>query len=54
MKMTIQVVIEDDENTSQAAQKVISLERNVENLRAETLGLTLDEGKEILAGANRR
>src|SRR5437762_5831052 len=51
MKMTIQVVIEDDDTTSQAAvQKVVSLERNVEDLRAETLGLTLDEGKEILAG----
>jgi hypothetical protein len=50
MKMTIQVVIEDDDTTSQAAQKVISLERNAPDLRAETLGLTLDEGKEILAG----
>ncbi len=49
--MTIQVVIEDDDTTSTAsAQKVISLERNGEDLRAETLGLTLDEGKEILAG----
>ena len=51
MKMTIQVVIEDDDTTSQAvAQKVILLERHVENLGPSTLGLTLDEGKEILAG----
>src|SRR6266705_2036803 len=51
MKMTIQVVIEDDDTTSQAAtQQVISLERNVEDLGPSTLGLTLDEGKEILAG----
>jgi hypothetical protein len=50
MKMTIQVVIEDDDTTSQAVQKVISLERNALDLGPSTLGLTLDEGKEILAG----
>ncbi len=80
MKMTLQVVIEDDDTAPQAvAQKVISLgmrqidltvlclykvntvkqnrsllthalERNIEGFCAETLGLTLDEGKEILTG----
>ena len=51
MKMTIQVVIEDDDTTPQAvAQRVISLERNVEDLGSATLGLKLDESKEILAG----
>jgi hypothetical protein len=49
MKMIIQVVIEDDDATPQATQKVVSLERNVKDLGASTLGLTLDEGKEILA-----
>jgi hypothetical protein len=50
MKMTIQVIIEDDDTVPQAAAvKVISLERSVEDLRPETLGLKLDEAKEILA-----
>jgi len=50
MKMTIQVVIEDGETTRQAAAtKVISLERNVEDLGPSTLGLKLDEAKEVLA-----
>lgn len=50
MKMTIQVIIEDDDTTPQAAAvKVMALERNVEDLRPETLGLKLDEAKEILA-----
>src|SRR5712692_9108232 len=50
MKMTIQVVIEDGETTPQAAAtKVISLERNVEDLGPSTLGLKLDEAKEVLA-----
>lgn len=50
MKMTIQVVIEDDGTTPQAAAtQVISLERNVEDLRPETLGLKLDEAKAVLA-----
>src|SRR5216110_1878645 len=50
MKMTIQVVIEDDDATPQVAQKVVLLERHIENFGPSTLGLTLDEGKEILAG----
>ena len=51
MKMTIQVIIEDDDMTSHeaASAKSITLQRNVENLRPETLGLKLDEAKEILA-----
>ena len=50
MKMTIQVVIEDeDHQTPPVVKEVISLERNVEDLRASTLGLKLDEAKEILA-----
>lgn len=50
MKITIQVVIEDGDTTPQSgAAKIISLERNVEDLRPETLGLKLDEAKEILA-----
>src|SRR6266852_7524288 len=50
MKMTIQVVIEDGDTTPQAAAtKVISLERNVEDLGPSTLGLKLDEAKAILA-----
>ena len=50
MKITIQVMIEDDDTTPQAATaKVISLERNGEDLGPSTLGLKLDEAKEILA-----
>jgi hypothetical protein len=51
MKMTIQVIIEDDDTTPQeaAAAKIIALERNVEDLRPETLGLKLDEAKAILS-----
>src|SRR5690242_14902212 len=50
MKMTIQVVIEDESITPQTViAKSISLERNDEDLRPETLGLKLDEAKEILA-----
>lgn len=51
MKMTIQVIIEDDDMVPQeaAAAKVIALERNVEDLRPETLGLKLGDAKAILA-----
>jgi hypothetical protein len=51
MKMTIQVIIEDADMTSHeaAAAKSITLQRNVEDLHPETLGLKLDEAKEILA-----
>lgn len=50
MKMTIQVVIEDeDQQTPPIVNEVISLERCVEDLRSSTLGLQLDEAKEILA-----
>src|SRR5713226_1164315 len=50
MRMTLQVVIEDGDTTPEsAAAKVISLERNVEDLGPSTLGLKLDEAKEILA-----
>src|ERR1019366_1510727 len=50
MKMTLQVVIEDeDHHRSPIIKEVFSLERKNENLRPETLGLKLDEAKDILA-----
>jgi hypothetical protein len=49
MKITIQVMIEDDVMPQAAKAGVISIERSVEELRPETLGLKLDEAKEILA-----
>lgn len=50
MKITLQVVIEDeDHQASPVVKEVMSLERNVEDLHPETLGLKLDEAKEILA-----
>src|SRR5712692_880978 len=49
MKITIQVMIEDDAMPQAAKAGVISIERSVEDLRPETLGLKLDEAKEILA-----
>ena len=49
MKITIQVIIEDNTAPQATAAKAISLERNVEDLRPETLGLKLDEAKEVLA-----
>jgi hypothetical protein len=50
MKMTLQVVIEDeDHRTPPIVKELLSLERNVEDLRPETLGLQLEEGKAILA-----
>jgi len=49
MKITIQVMIEDDAMPQAAKAGVISIERSVEELRPETLGLKLDEAKEILA-----
>ena len=48
MKMTIQVLIEE-ENLPPKLVKSFSVERNDEDLHLETLGLKLDEGKEILA-----
>lgn len=51
MKMTIQVVIEDeDHHTPPLIQEVFSLERKSEDLCPETLGMKLDEAKAILAG----
>lgn len=51
MKMTLQVVIEDeDHRTPPIVKELLSLERNLEALCPETLGLKLDEAKEILAG----
>jgi hypothetical protein len=49
MKVTIQVVIEDDDMPQVAKAGVISIERSVEELCPETLGLKLGEAKEILA-----
>lgn len=50
MKMTLQVVIEDeDHRVSPIVKEVFSLERNSEELRPETLGLSLDEAKDVLA-----
>lgn len=50
MKIKIQVVIEDDDTTTQPmVEEIVSLERNVEDLSPETLGLKLSEAKDILA-----
>lgn len=50
MKMTLQVVIEDeDHQTPPMVKELLSLERNVEALCPETFGLKLGEAKEILA-----
>src|SRR5450432_497130 len=50
MKMTLQVVIEDEDHyMSPIIKEIFSLERNNGDLRPETLGLKLDEAKEILA-----
>src|SRR5713226_2774359 len=50
MRMTLQVVIEDeDHHTPPIVKEVFSLERKSEALRPETLGLKLDEAKEVLA-----
>lgn len=50
MKMTIQVVIEDeDHHTPPIVKEVFSLERKSDDLCPETLGLKLDEAKAILA-----
>jgi hypothetical protein len=48
--MTLQVVIEDeDHHTPPLVKEVFSLERKSEDLRPETLGLKLDEAKDVLA-----
>jgi hypothetical protein len=50
MRMTLQVVIEDeDHHMPPIVKEVFSLERKSEALRPETLGLKLDEAKEVLA-----
>jgi hypothetical protein len=50
MRMTLQVVIEDeDHHTPPLVKEVFSLERKSEDLHPETLGLKLDEAKEVLA-----
>src|SRR6266581_8577782 len=50
MKMTLQVVIEDeDHHMSPIVKEVFCLERKSEDLRPETLGLSLDEAKDVLA-----
>ncbi len=49
MKMTLQVVIEDEDHVPPIVKEVFSLERKNGDLRPETLGLKLDEAKEILA-----
>jgi len=50
MKMTLQVVIEDeDHHTPPMVKEVFSLERRSENFCPETLGLSLDEAKDVLA-----
>jgi Zn finger protein HypA/HybF involved in hydrogenase expression len=50
MKIKIQVVIEDDDNTAQlVVEEVAGLERSTLHLSPETLGLSLSEAKEILA-----
>lgn len=48
--MTLQVVIEDeDHHTSPIVKEVFSLERKSEDLQPETLGISLDEAKDVLA-----
>jgi hypothetical protein len=50
MKIKIQVVIENDDPARQPIiEEIVSLERNVENLSSETLGIKLSEAKVILA-----
>jgi hypothetical protein len=49
MKITIQILIEDETAQEAVAPKILSFERNDEALRPETLGLKLDEAKAILA-----
>src|SRR5216683_1436496 len=51
MKMTLQVVIEDEDHhhTPPIVKEVFSLERKSDDLCPETLGLKLDEAKTILA-----
>jgi hypothetical protein len=50
MKMTLQVVIEDeDHHVSPIVKEIFSLEGKSEELRPETLGLSLDEAKDVLA-----
>lgn len=50
MKMTIQVVIEDEEHhMPPLVKEVFSLERKSEDLRPETFGLSLAEAKNMLA-----
>jgi hypothetical protein len=49
MKMTLQVVIEDEDHMPPIVKEVFSLERKNGDLRSETLGLKLNEAKEILA-----
>src|SRR5712692_3352732 len=50
MRMTLQVVIEDeDHHTPPLVKEVFRLERKCEDLRPETLGLKLDEAKDVLA-----
>jgi len=51
MNMRIQVIIESDSGTPELVQDVTHLPR--EELRPDTLGLTLGEAKALLAGVQR-
>jgi hypothetical protein len=47
MRMRIQVIIESDNHDTPVTEEVACIQR--EDLAQETLGLTLDEAKELLA-----
>jgi hypothetical protein len=49
MKITIQILVEDETTPEAAVPTILSFERHHEALRPETLGLKLDEAKTILA-----
>ena len=48
MKMPVQVVIELDDGKPEVVEEVLCVQRG--DLQAETLGLTLAEGKDLLRG----
>jgi hypothetical protein len=52
MKVRVQVIIESDGGEQECLEEVASVQRDI--LRAEDLGLTLAEAKDLLAGVQRR
>jgi hypothetical protein len=51
MKIRVQVLIESETGSTDAAENIVCLER--EDLQPENLGLTLAEAKSILAGVQK-